>query len=74
MYLRPATENMATKEMKDQEKLNSGEVDDDAEEKGAFDTDIQSIIRYGSEVATLIGVLSYVIFQVIIKICCHFIA
>lgn len=38
-------------------------VDDDEDDGNAPETDLKNIIRYGCEVGTLVGVLSYVIFQ-----------
>lgn len=79
VYLRQATENIATKAQKDEMAqaaaaaaallesngdegaIASEENDGDDDNKMQFDA--QNIIRYCSEVATLIGVLSYVIFQ-----------
>lgn len=66
VYMRPVTENMATKAEKEaaaaadpDSVTNEHDPDDDA----LFQSDAQNIIRYCSEVVTLIGVLSYVIFQ-----------
>lgn len=69
VYTRPATENLQNKEYEEshteripnadgtsKEHENSNETDDDP-------NSITTIIRYVSEVATLAGVLSYVIFQ-----------
>lgn len=72
VYLRPATENLQNKldeesqtdrapSDKDDKNnhnriIKADEIDDDP-------TNVVNIIRYCSEVATLIGVLSYVIFQ-----------
>lgn len=64
MYLRPTTENLANKSQKEEEGLlNADSTSESSEEKGVDDMDIQTYIRYGSEVCTLLGVLSYVIFQ-----------
>lgn len=60
--MRPVTENMATKAQKEQEKIDNPHLVED-EVDDPDQTDVKNIIRYGSEVATLIGVLSYVIFQ-----------
>lgn len=78
--MRQATENIATKEQKEEiaaaaaaianaltESYSNVEAgvteanDDNDDNKMQFD--VQNIIRYCSEIATLIGVLSYVIFQ-----------
>lgn len=71
MYTRPATENLQNKEYEESrtdripsaDSNSNGDNDEsnDAEEDESMD--VTSIIRYGSEVGTLIGVLSYVIFQ-----------
>lgn len=42
---------------------NNGIGDDDDDDDGEPETDVKNILRYCSEVATLLGVLSYVIFQ-----------
>lgn len=67
MYLRPATENMANLADNDDEEMDKNDlvgVDSAREiDEGDDDMDIQDILRYCSEVATLIGVLSYVVFQ-----------
>lgn len=70
VYLRPATENLQNKEYEESrtdrspsaERNSNGDNDDpnDAEDESM---DVTTIIRYASEVGTLIGVLSYVIFQ-----------
>lgn len=64
VYTRPATENLQNKfdehsqtvRIPTNESPEGDEIDDDL-------LDITTIIRYISEVCTLIGVLSYVIFQ-----------
>lgn len=43
--------------------LNADSTSESTEEEPDDDMDIQTYIRYGSEVCTLLGVLSYVIFQ-----------
>lgn len=68
VYTRPVTENMATKAEKEEQRQNNIEngimVTEDPEEDSAnLETDAQDIVRYCSEIATLIGVLSYVIIQ-----------
>lgn len=71
MYLRPATENLQNKEYEESRtdripsadgSSNHGDNDDsnDAEDESM---EFTTVIRYSSEVGTLIGVLSYVIFQ-----------
>lgn len=87
VYLRPTTENMATRAEKDARRAEA-ELEASAATAGAFfsttgaalmdensddgdeisdpsddDYDTQTILRYGCEVATLLGVLSYVFFQ-----------
>lgn len=70
VYLRPATENLQNKleeesrtdrnlkdHLDESTVANSPSSDDDES------LNVTTVIRYGSEVATLIGVLSYVIFQ-----------
>lgn len=74
VYLRPATENMATRSEKDREAAESAAAgttspspdagilaDDDDDDDDGLDT--QTILRYVCELITLIGVLSYVLFQ-----------
>lgn len=67
VYLRPATENAENKEYdeKNADKDNilgsDKEVEEEAEDEDSMD--ITNIARYFSEVCTLLGVLSYVIFQ-----------
>lgn len=69
MYLRPATENLQNKEYEESrtdripntKKNSDGNGDSDETEDDSMN--ITNMIRYFSEVATLIGVLSYVIFQ-----------
>lgn len=65
--MRPATENLQNKQYEesrtdrtpnDDENTKNDDNPDEAE-----DMDISTMIRYFSEVATLVGVLSYVIFQ-----------
>lgn len=71
VYLRPATENLQNKLYEESrtdrtpnaDGNSNGQHDSDEEDEDADSMDIMNIIRYGSEVATLIGVLSYVIFQ-----------
>lgn len=76
MYTRPATENLANKfeEQGRTERMPAGDDDHNGirptvgsdglhMEDGDDEMNVKSIIRYCSEVATLIGVLSYVIFQ-----------
>lgn len=64
MYLRPTTENLSMKAQKEEEALlNVDSTSESTEEVHVDDMDIQTYIRYGSEVCTLLGVLSYVIFQ-----------
>lgn len=68
--MRPATENLQNKEYEESRTDRSPSADGNSngnndESKDADDEsmDVSSIIRYGSEVGTLLGVLSYVIFQ-----------
>lgn len=72
VYLRSATENMATRAEKDREAAESVDMtttqpgassDRPADAEPADDLDTQTILRYVCEVITLIGVLSYVLFQ-----------
>lgn len=69
VYLRPATENLQNKlyeESRTDRTVNTGGSNgngNDADEEEDDSMNVMNIIRYGSEVATLIGVLSYVIFQ-----------
>lgn len=66
VYLRPSTQNHATiKRLHDQESANMNQAPTVDQEEDDFieETDVNRIIRYCSEVATIIGVLSYVIFQ-----------
>lgn len=69
VYLRPATENLQNKEYEESQTdrapsaSGSSDASDKSEEKEDESMDITNMIRYFSEVATLIGVLSYVIFQ-----------
>lgn len=70
VYLRPATENLQNKEYEESRTDRSPSADgnsngdndesDDAEDESM---DVTTVIRYASEVGTLIGVLSYVVFQ-----------
>lgn len=68
--MRPATENLQNKTYEESRtdripsgvgNSNDGNKQSDDEEDESMG--VSSIIRYSSEVATLIGVLSYVIFQ-----------
>lgn len=68
--MRPATENLQNKEYEESQtdripSADGNSKDDSDEPVDAEDEsmDVSSIIRYSSEVATLAGVLSYVIFQ-----------
>lgn len=70
VYLRPATENLQNKEYDEShtdrspsaaKNDESSNENDDANNDDSMN--ITNILRYISEVATLIGVLSYVIFQ-----------
>ncbi|KAJ6638187.1 Nuclear transcription factor Y subunit gamma, partial [Pseudolycoriella hygida] len=64
MYLRPATENLAMKAQQEEEDLlKADSTSESSEEVPTDEMDIQTYIRYGSEVCTLLGVLSYIIFQ-----------
>lgn len=69
VYLRPATENMQNKLYEESQTDRTPNTDDisngkhDADEEDDDSMDVMNIIRYGSEVATLAGVLSYVVFQ-----------
>lgn len=68
VYLRPATENLQNKEYEeshtDRVPVADGASDkDESNEEENDSMDITNMIRYFSEVATLAGVLSYVIFQ-----------
>lgn len=74
VYLRPRTENLQNKldeEESRTDRTSNGDLDESTSSNSVLDNDddddeslnVTSIIRYGSEVATLIGVLSYVIFQ-----------
>lgn len=78
VYTRPATENLSNKleEESRTDRVPAGEQDDNgifptsssggldiAGDSSDDDMDVKNIIRYCSEVATLMGVLSYVIFQ-----------
>lgn len=64
MYLRPITENLSSKAQNEEnDLLNAESTSESNEEEHVDEMDIQTYIRYGSEVCTLLGVLSYVIFQ-----------
>lgn len=75
VYTRPATENLSNKleEESGTDRMPSGGHDgndilptsssDGIDAESDDDMDVKSIIRYCSEVATLMGVLSYVVFQ-----------
>lgn len=68
VYLRPATENLQNKQYEESRTDRIPSADRDLiKSKSNDDEDdsmnITNIIRYFSELATLIGVLSYVIFQ-----------
>lgn len=68
VYMRPATENLQNKEYEESRTDRTPSADRASKENGATDEEddemnITNMIRYFSEVATLIGVLSYVIFQ-----------
>lgn len=71
VYMRPATENLQNKEYEesrtDRTPLDAGDASNNDESNGSEEDDdsmnITNMIRYFSEVATLAGVLSYVIFQ-----------
>lgn len=69
VYLRPATENLQNKEYEESRTDRVPNDDNSADKTGDSDGDdedsmnITNMIRYFSEVATLVGVLSYVIFQ-----------
>lgn len=60
VYLRPITENLANKAELESNGIIEKSNDDNTEDG---DMDATEIIRYGSECATLLCVLSYVIFQ-----------
>lgn len=75
MYTRPTTENLANK-LEEESRTDRVPASDDqtgnlqtassmeiADDGTGDDVDVKNIIRYCSEVATLMGVLSYVIFQ-----------
>lgn len=65
MYLRPATENLQNKleaESATDSILHNGGKDD-AEDAEDTSLDVITVIRYISEIATLLGVLSYLILQ-----------
>lgn len=69
VYLRPATENLQNKEYEESrtdrvpntDGTSDGNGDSDETEDDSMN--VTNVIRYFSEVATLVGVLSYVIFQ-----------
>lgn len=64
MYLRPTTENLSMKQQNEEDDLlKADSTSESSEEVPVDEMDIQTYIRYGSEVCTLLGVLSYVIFQ-----------
>lgn len=68
VYLRPATENLQNKEYEESrtDRTPAADGGSDKDESGAEEHDsmnITNMIRYFSEVATLAGVLSYVVFQ-----------
>lgn len=68
VYLRPATENLQNKEYEESRtdripNIDEGSNDENESETVDGEMGISTMIRYFSEVATLIGVLSYVIFQ-----------
>lgn len=71
MYLRPSTENVANREFDDANAEKSEVIGGDASDSNADDNgksedddlDITNILRYCSEVCTLIGVLSFVVVQ-----------
>lgn len=70
VYTRPVTENLQNKEY-EESRTDRVPVGDDSTSDSSVVSDgddeesmgITTMIRYSSEVATLIGVLSYVIFQ-----------
>lgn len=65
VYLRPATENAENREY-DEQNADKDEIiggDKEVDEEDDDDMNITEVARYCSEVCTLIGVLSYVIFQ-----------
>lgn len=64
MYLRPITENLSSNTQNEEDDaLNAESTSESSETANVDEMDIQTYIRYGSEVCTLLGVLSYVIFQ-----------
>lgn len=68
VYMRPATENLQNKQYEESQtdripSADDSSDDDDESDEGEDDMGISTMIRYFSEVATLVGVLSYVIFQ-----------
>lgn len=67
VYMRPATENLQNKQYEesrtDRTPNDDENIKDDSNLDEIEDMDISTMIRYFSEVATLVGVLSYVIFQ-----------
>lgn len=68
MYTRPATENLENKEYEESrtDRIPSADGNDGNNESDDAEDDsidVSTIIRYASECATLLGVLSYVIFQ-----------
>lgn len=65
--MRPATENLQNKEYEesrtDRTPIVDGSDKDESTDEQDDSMDITNMIRYFSEVATLAGVLSYVVFQ-----------
>lgn len=64
--MRPATENLQNKEYEESRTDRIPTDDDDNNASADIESeswDVSTIIRYSSECATLLGVLSYVIFQ-----------
>lgn len=64
VYLRPVTENTQGQEEDDNNLSKNGDLIDKTDSQNVNESmDARTIIRYCCEVATIIGVLSYVIFQ-----------
>lgn len=63
--MRPSTPNVATisGEMRTERPVPKDNSNDDDDNSDGEHIDIKTILRYCSEVATLIGVLCYLVFQ-----------
>lgn len=64
--MRPSTPNFetsASEEMRTERPMKKDDPNGDAEDSDDETVDIQTIVRYCSEIATLIGVVCYLVFQ-----------